>query len=142
VLLPRAVLSALAHARGEHGLAVARVALKAAVPLIDEVRSWFYIDLVLDAVDADDRKLLEMEMDLTNYKFRSAYLRGELDGARTEGEARGKAAAVQVFLAARGIPVSEELRVRIAACVDVAVLDRWIARAATASTAEEVVSES
>lgn len=49
------------------------------------------------------------------------------------GETVGKAAAILAFLAARGISVSGEARARIEACKEVATLDRWIARAATAA---------
>jgi len=65
---------------------------------------------------------------------------------RAEGEvsglAKGKAGAILAFLAARGITVDSETRGRIEACTDLTMLDRWIARAATASSAEEVVTAS
>jgi hypothetical protein len=57
-----------------------------------------------------------------------------------EGEASGKSAAILAFLAARGISVSDETRAHIEACVDAPTLDRWIARAATAASAEEVIA--
>ena len=59
-----------------------------------------------------------------------------------EGREHGKAAAILTFLAARGFPVSAEVRALIEACKDAATLDRWIARAATAASAEEVVAAS
>jgi len=55
-----------------------------------------------------------------------------------KGEAKGKAAAVLAVLAARGVAVSNEARARIEACTDVAMLDRWISRAATVSSTDEV----
>jgi predicted transposase/invertase (TIGR01784 family) len=42
-------------------------------------------------------------------------------------------------LMARGISVSTEARAHIETCKDVPTLDRWIVRAATASSAEEVI---
>jgi hypothetical protein len=57
----------------------------------------------------------------------------------TSGETAGKIAAILAFLAARGISVSAEARTRIEACREVATLDRWIVRAATASSVEEVI---
>ena len=42
-------------------------------------------------------------------------------------------------LGARGL--TDEVRARIQACTDIPTLDRWIARAATAATAEEVVRD-
>jgi hypothetical protein len=41
-------------------------------------------------------------------------------------------------LAARGIPVAGQVRARIEACQDLVTLDRWIARAATAASVEDV----
>ena len=66
--------------------------------------------------------------------------RGETRG-EARGEARGKAAAVLAVLEARGVMVNTETRARIAACADVTTLGRWITRAATASSFEEVISE-
>ena len=43
------------------------------------------------------------------------------------------------FLAARNIPVDGPLRERIISCQDESLLNVWIARAATAKTAAEVV---
>jgi hypothetical protein len=65
------------------------------------------------------------------------FAKGEAKG-EARGEARGKAAAVLAVLSARGLPVSNEARARIEACIDVAILDRWISRAATVSSIDEV----
>ena len=65
---------------------------------------------------------------------------GKAEG-RAEGKAEGIAHAVLAVLQARGIAVSETARSRILSCTDVAVLDGWIVRAATASSAAEIVSE-
>ncbi len=56
-----------------------------------------------------------------------------------EGEARGKASAILAVLAARGIAVSPEAQEQILTCRDGDALDRWIARAAIAPSAEEVI---
>ena len=66
---------------------------------------------------------------------------GEARGA-IRGKAEGKAEAVLSVLKARGIDVDEAACERILACTDSATLDRWIARAATASSMEEVIAES
>jgi predicted transposase/invertase (TIGR01784 family) len=58
----------------------------------------------------------------------------------TEGETTGKAAAILAFLAARGIRVSDDARAHIEMCKAASTLDRWIARAATASSVEEVIA--
>jgi hypothetical protein len=60
---------------------------------------------------------------------------------KAEGKAEGKVEAILAVLAARNIPVRSELRARIAACTDVATLDRWIARCVTAQSADEVLAD-
>jgi PD-(D/E)XK nuclease family transposase len=54
------------------------------------------------------------------------------------GEAKGLVKALLAVLGARSITVSAEIRARIEACTELATLDRWIARAATAASAEDV----
>jgi hypothetical protein len=60
---------------------------------------------------------------------------------RAEGEQKGRdivRAATVTALSARGIPLSEPGRARLAACVDVAVLTQWLATALTAASEAEV----
>jgi hypothetical protein len=65
---------------------------------------------------------------------------------KTEGFAEGavnaKVGAILAVLAARGITVMSEVRARIEACKDAVSLDRWIARAATVTSAAAIFSES
>jgi predicted nucleotidyltransferase/HEPN domain-containing protein len=65
--------------------------------------------------------------------------RGEQRG-RLSGIAEGQARAVLAVLAARGIAVDDANRALIEGCRDAAVLERWIARAAVAGSAREVVA--
>ena len=65
--------------------------------------------------------------------------REHVGAQRAEGKAEGKAEAILAVLAARGVAIDPETRARIAACADNDTLDRWIARAVTAVTAEDVV---
>jgi predicted transposase/invertase (TIGR01784 family) len=68
--------------------------------------------------------------------------RGALALATREGEARGqakgKAEAVLVLLAARSIPIDEQARARILTCTDVALLDQWIIRATSIRSVSEL----
>src|SRR5580704_3496772 len=66
--------------------------------------------------------------------------REERHWGRVEGETGGKVGAILAILGARGIPVSTEARARIEACKDMATLNQWIVRAATASSAEDVIA--
>ena len=64
---------------------------------------------------------------------------GRAEG-RAKGEAAAKVAAVLAVLAARRIPVPASVRARIEARQEPATLDRWIARAVTAASAEDVLA--
>jgi predicted transposase/invertase (TIGR01784 family) len=66
------------------------------------------------------------------------FTEGEVSGL-AKGKTAGKAEAVLAILSARGIPVSDEVRAHIETCNDAATMDRWIIRATTAASAEEVV---
>jgi hypothetical protein len=55
--------------------------------------------------------------------------------------AKGKTESIFAVLSARGIPVNDEVKGRILACKDLATLDRWVRRAATVATADEVVAD-
>jgi hypothetical protein len=57
------------------------------------------------------------------------------------GEVRGEARSILKFLQARGIVVTEAQRQEILVCNDLDRLDRWLARAAVASSADEITSE-
>ena len=63
------------------------------------------------------------------------------DVARSEGRAEGVAGSILRLLETRGITVSEAQRQEILSCRDLARLDGWLVRAASASSAGEVVSE-
>ena len=65
----------------------------------------------------------------------------DLATAQRRGEAEGKAEGVLDVLSARGLPVSEAQRARVLGCTDVAILGRWLRRAVTAATAEEVFAD-
>jgi hypothetical protein len=99
-------------------------------------------------------------MDITNYEFRSEFMRKrfaealkrearidalELAPAMAAELAEGMAAnavagAILNVLDARGVHASEEIRAQVLACADMAVLTRWLARAATVSSAAEVIA--
>jgi hypothetical protein len=62
--------------------------------------------------------------------------------AETRGEAKGKANAILQFLEARGVAVNPAQRQEVLGCSDPDRLDRWLRRAAFATSADEVTSES
>ena len=57
---------------------------------------------------------------------------------RTEGIAEGKRDALVRLLSRRGLPLSDDERAKVAACGDVALLDRWLDEAVVARTTAEV----
>lgn len=71
-------------------------------------------------------------------RFRSPALRRLARVGRAEGKAEGKAESVPTVLAARSIALPDDVRERNSTCDDLALLDRWLTRAATATTVEEL----
>lgn len=58
-----------------------------------------------------------------------------------EGEALGQAKAILVVLAARGVPFSAEERERVATCTDLPLLERWVRRAGTCASVDELFAD-
>lgn len=76
--------------------------------------------------------------------FEEKYLEGKADGeaeGEAKGEAKGKAEGVLRVLEVRGIPVSEEVRERIANCTDLARVSAWLDRVGTVERAEDLLVE-
>jgi hypothetical protein len=69
---------------------------------------------------------------------KSVYREGKAEG-KAKGKAKGKAESVVTILDARGIRVSKAMRDKILRCTDPALLDRWLRRAASATSAGEVL---
>lgn len=88
-------------------------------------------------------------MNLSDYQFKSEFFRRKLaeEAGKAEalgearGEVRGQARALFTMLASRGLAVSDAVRAQIVGCTDATTLDRWIARASTAATAEDVIRD-
>ena len=64
--------------------------------------------------------------------------RGEAQG-EARGEARGHARSLLTILDERGVPVSDEAQARILAASDPETLARWLRRAVTAASIDEVL---
>ncbi|MHB8419805.1 MAG: hypothetical protein ACYDCL_17150 [Myxococcales bacterium] len=146
-----ALLSALAHAAEEPGVEavvaaeVAFVRLEAAGSIDPELHR-LYTDLMFQALGPKAPRALEVLMQ-GGYQPQSEIVKGWFAEGKKEGEAKGKAEgkvegkadALLAVLTARKLAVSEEQRQMILVCHDLALLDRWIARAVTASTTEEAL---
>ncbi len=152
-----AVLSAMAHGRKEVGASIASAVL-AAVAGLDDERVRLYVDLVLGSLSKSARGALEALMKSGTYEYQSDFARkyvaqgreegrkeGHEEGLQTglqkgreEGLHEGERVALFEVLAARGLPVEEEARQRILACQEPAQLKRWLRKAVTARTTEEL----
>lgn len=64
---------------------------------------------------------------------RRSYEKGIVDGT-----ARGEARALLKILAQRGLAVSDNQRRRISECVSLATLDRWLDRALSVTSVDEM----
>lgn len=133
-----AILSALAHGNEPDGLQVVLSALNAIVPL-DAERQRLYYDLVLVSLNEATRRALEQEllMQPVKYEYKSDFARTYLAKGRVEGEAR----ALLAVLSARGMVIDAPTREFILGCTDPEQLERWIVRAVTASSLDEVLSK-
>jgi hypothetical protein len=63
------------------------------------------------------------------------------DEGRAEGRAQGIAQSILLLLEQRDIAVPVDTRERITSCGDPEILRQWLARAITASCAEEIFAE-
>jgi hypothetical protein len=140
-----AVLSAAAHGNAPAGLEVVMATIEGLLTLDAERRSYYY-DLVLASLNQAARRALELELTMQRgkYEYRSDFARtyfaqGEAKG-RAEGEAKGEAKALLALLTARGFTVDASTRESILSCTDVEQLERWIVRAATASSVSDVLA--
>lgn len=141
--VPLALLSALLHADGELGEAVAYSALRAlhqAAPSQGEAmdRLWWMLGLLGGIVSKErftNIQRLIMLDPTTRFVPRT-----EFDSPPYfRGLAEGECSALLTVLAARGIEVTEAQKQKILVCSDVGQLQIWLRRAATATTVAEVL---
>lgn len=146
--LERTFLSGLVHASEPVAVDIGR-ALAAALDATPDDVGLRYWDILLAVLGDAIRSTLEMEMKdwkphsdwgkrlLANAE-NEARARGREEG-RAEGSAQACAMSIVEVLAARGIVVGPPLRQRIAECSDPELLLRWLRRAATVTSVEEVL---
>jgi len=128
------MLSVMAHGEGEEGATIAG-ALLPAIAGLDEDRSRFYLDLLLQSVNEATRRALEAMM--KGYEYQSEFARKYV----AQGRAEGEALALLTVLRGRGIAVPDAVRERILAEREPARLERWLEKAGTASTIAEVFDD-
>jgi hypothetical protein len=130
------VLSAMSHGGGDVETAV-RVALAASTVAFELGRDDFllYFGLIQRALGAEARRKFKMHPQ--GVRFFDESQQQSFD----KGLARARAEDVIAVLEARNVAVSDEQRERILACTELAVLDRWLRKAATAARADELFSD-
>jgi hypothetical protein len=89
------------------------------------------VGAILDAASADD----------TVARALAAKGNPVIREIRAEGEAKGKAEAIVTVLVGRGLPPGDAVRRRILGTTDLATLERWLLKAVTVSSPEEVVED-
>ena len=67
-------------------------------------------------------------------------LRQRLEHEKAEVRAEGKAEAILTVLKARGFQVSDSVRQQVLGCKDPSILERWLAKAVTATSDAEVIA--
>lgn len=131
-----AVLSAIAHGPDPDRTDVLD-SLLAVLTTVDQQRAQLYLDVVLDALPQTAQRYLEALMATPTYEYRSDFARRYY----VQGEAKGEARAVLGVLDARGVDVTEDARTRITECTDLAQLDFWVRRAATADSINDLFTD-
>jgi len=136
--LELAVLSAMTHGKTEQGAAIAAAVLPA-LQRLDDDRAKLYYDLVYHSLTEATRR--EVEAMMKGYEYQSDFAKKYMTQGRAEGRAEEAGHALLTVLQARGIPTPDAVRERILAEKDPERLERWIAKAAVASSVTEVIDE-
>ena len=132
------VLSAMAHGKGEHGMTIAAAVLPALRGLDDD-RARLYYDLVYTSLHRAAREALEILM--MSYQYRGDFAKRYVAQGRAEGRAEGTAHSLLTVLRVRGIAVPDAVRERILAEKDPERLERWLEKAAVASSVAAILDE-
>jgi Uma2 family endonuclease len=83
---------------------------------------------------------LEAKADEAETKAAEAAANAQAQAAQAAQALEALRQGIAALLGARNIPCTDEIRARLASCNDAATLQRWLLRAVSAATAEEVFS--
>ena len=156
------VLSAMAHGETGQGATIAATVLPA-IRELDDDKARLYYDLVYNSLNEAARRALETMM--KGYEYQSEFAKkyvaqgraegrtegrteglseGRTEGlseGRTEGRTEEAARNLLTVLRVRGLVVSDAIRERILAQKDPERLERWLEKAAVASSVMAVIDE-
>lgn len=126
----------MAHGRDEESVAVAvaRAAAKG-IEGFDRERWVLYFGLIESSLSDAARKAFAMLPE--GQQFFSESQRRSYN----EGRVQARAEAVVSFLEARGLAITDEQRKRILACTELEMLERWVRKAATVKTTDELFAD-
>jgi hypothetical protein len=134
-----AVLSAVAHGETEQATTIATAVLPA-IRGLDDDRVRLYYDLMYNSVNEAARRALEAMM--KGYEYQSDFAKKYVAQGHAEGLTEATALNLLTVLRVRGIAVPEDVRERILAQKDPERLERWLEKAAVASSVAAVLDES
>ncbi|GAA3157136.1 hypothetical protein [Nonomuraea roseoviolacea] len=95
-----------------------------------------YYEYAYDLASVGVKQNLEEIMSSTAWPVYSPFAREHFGKGKAEGEIE----ALITFLEARGLTLTEQARLRIAGCTDLAQIQEWIRRAATADSLDDVLA--
>ena len=150
-----AVLSVMAHGGGEVATAVSiGLAAVNAILTLPADQRLLYSALIEQALSEAARKAMEMDSQVEKFfseEHRRSFDRGKAEGeakgkaegeakGKAEGEAKGEAKALLMFLRRRGLAVTDDQQQQIVGCADLPTLDRWLERAFSVTSVEELLA--
>lgn len=128
------VLSAMSHGDTEQGATIGDTVLRA-IRDLDNDRARLYYDLVYNSLNEAARRSLEEMM--KGYEYQSDFAKKYV----TQGRAEEAARSLLTVLRARGIAVPDAVCERILAQKDPERLERWLEKAAVATSVDAVFDE-
>ncbi|WP_426364766.1 hypothetical protein [Streptomyces sp. E-08] len=134
-------LSAITHA-GDPDIGAILKALSSALRDVPEDVADPIIEFTAQGLGNRPAREVWRNLVAVDLSFYTSYIAEEIrDEGRDEGRAQGNADAILIVLEQRGLAVSEAVRERVASCDDPDVLRRWLVRAVTVASAEEIFTE-
>jgi len=140
--LALATLSAITHAKDPDINGILK-ALSTALQGVPEAVADPIIEFTSQGLGGN-RRAAELWRNLVavDLSFYKSYISEEIrDEGRSEARVQTAAEDVLLVLETRGLEVTDEIRERITGCDDPEILRRWLARAVTAPSAEEIFTE-
>ncbi|GAA2210941.1 hypothetical protein GCM10009850_064000 [Nonomuraea monospora] len=135
--LDLAAMSVMAHGRDRKVVEAFTSALRHA----DDEHATKYNEYAYSIAGPEVRRLLEEIMASTDWPVYSPFAREHFGRGVQEGNANEASRALLLVLEARGFLITDDLRAELTACTDLALLEAWIRRAATAKTSDNLFHE-